>query len=168
MDAKTLEGGRFFMKLKENSHYSKEEWVLYYLEDIHKDQLIQMENHLYSCDQCLEQYMTVIEKIEVLPKLKNENKFTDSIMGQIFELEKVELKKHPSTNFHKQTVFNYLLAAGLTILLMMTGLFEKISAETIQFNEQKIYHNESFTENLMYKTGTFIDQIKKTYEEANK
>lgn len=104
MDEKALEGGRFFMK-----HYSYEQWTKYVKNELDGEDKILYEDHLYTCDQCLEVYLTAIEA-EELPDIIDGTAFTDNIMAQLpNENNKQDTKNdnfsRKATAFYKKQFF---------------------------------------------------------------
>ncbi|MFZ7942698.1 anti-sigma factor family protein [Neobacillus sp. 19] len=137
-------------------HYSYDEWMEYVSDEINDQKREQLENHLYTCDQCLETYLQAVSANETsLPVLSNESNFTDQIMAMVAPkavpntnndlstMETVQLV--PDTNntintintinntvnrkkrFYQQAVFHYLLAAAATVLLMFSGAFQSLA-----------------------------------------
>ncbi|ETI67454.1 anti-sigma factor [Neobacillus vireti] len=65
-------------------HYCYEEWVQYVKNDMNDQKREQLETHLYTCDQCLEQYLQAMAANETsLPILSNESNFTDLVMAEV-------------------------------------------------------------------------------------
>jgi anti-sigma factor RsiW len=79
LDEKELEGGRFFMK-----HYNYDEWLQYVKNEVNKKTRLELENHLYTCDECLDHYLQAMAANESsLPILANESTFTDMVMAEV-------------------------------------------------------------------------------------
>lgn len=160
MDEKALEGGRFFMK-----HYSYEQWTKYVKNELDGEDRILYEDHLYTCDQCLEVYLTAIEA-EELPDIIDGTAFTDNIMAQLpiennIQDTNNETFPRKATAFYKKTIFHYGVAAAMTLLLMSTGFFQTLTqyagdVESKQFKEDKA----SITEGIMDKTFAWMDTKK--------
>jgi hypothetical protein len=156
-------------------HYTYDEWLQYVKNEITGKTREEIENHLYTCDQCLEVYLQAVTANESsLPILSNETSFTDAVMAEVSKKQNVvpgtkfakqnSIKKSP---FYKQAAFHYLLAAAATILLTFTGAFQSLatyanSLETKQVQEKR----PSMTEGMMNKTFAWMDSIEK--KEANK
>ncbi|MDF0728948.1 hypothetical protein PY093_20250 [Cytobacillus sp. S13-E01] len=136
-------------------HYTHEEWLAYINNNLPKATHSELEDHLYSCDQCLELYMEQIDnQTEQLPEIENIN-FTDELVSKIhFE------KTKKSNPFYKHAIFHYGLAAAVTFLLMSSGFFQGITGfvstvEASSFTEKE----ESFSDNLMDKTLQLLDIV---------
>lgn len=75
-------------------HYSEREWLKYVNDALDPDVREKFENHLYTCDQCLNIYLQAVESSEKhLPAVENEADFTDAIMTQIMESSPSIIKK---------------------------------------------------------------------------
>jgi hypothetical protein len=171
LDEKELEGGRFFMK-----HYTYDEWLQYVNDEINENSRQELEDHLYSCDQCLNHYLMVMEANESsLPILSDMSEFTDLVMAEVSKQKivvpdtkndikidaKTKMKKKP---FYQQAAFHYLLAAAATILLTFTGAFQSLATyanalESPQPQVQKKKH--SVTEGVINKTFAWMDSLEK-------
>ena len=156
-------------------HYTYDEWLQYVRNEITGKTREEFENHLYTCDQCLEVYLQAVTANESsLPILSNETSFTDAVMaevskkqGMVSDTKFAEKKSNKKKPFYKQAAFHYLLAAAATILLTFTGAFQSLatyanSLETKQVQEKR----PSMTEGMMNKTFAWMDSLEK--KEANK
>lgn len=73
-------------------HFSHEEWINYINGKLPETTCEELEDHLFSCDQCLEIYMKMIDRqAEELP-LIDYSSFTDEIMAEL--PQKKVRKKH--------------------------------------------------------------------------
>lgn len=163
-------------------HYSYDEWMQYVKDEIKDTDREQLENHLYTCDQCLEDYLQAITANETsLPVLSSENSFTDQVMAKVVPALVVpDTNNTNNTNntinttssrkkpFYQQAVFHYLLAAAATIVLMFSGAFQSLatyasSLETPQHVQEK---KSSVTEGVINKTFAWMDSLEK--KEADK
>lgn len=154
-------------------HYSYEEWMTYVKNEVDKTERKTFENHLYSCDQCLDCYLQVVAEVENdLPIIENEADFTNLIMAQIAnsklpQIQKVKEKR--KTPFYQTAIFHYSIAAAMTILLMTTGVFQSItkyteSVQTPSFQEKET----SVTKGIVDKTFAWMDSLEKKGKEAGK
>jgi predicted anti-sigma-YlaC factor YlaD len=127
------------------------------------------EDHLYSCDQCLELYLQAVAEFEDnLPVLSNEADFTDIVMSKV-TIKHDSIKKEKAAPFYQKTIFHYVIAAAMTILLMTTGVFQSIThyVETVQSPHVQ-EKSPSLTEGIMNKTFAWMDSIEKKNKEANR
>ena len=159
-------------------HYSKEEWTKYVKNEMNEDVREEYENHLYTCDQCLDIYLQVVEEAEYeLPEIENDTEFTDLIMAQIAEsrppsttdwMNRKERKKG-SRPFYQTAIFHYSVAAAMTILLMTTGVFHSITKYTLSIQTPSFQEKRtSVTEGIVDKTFAWMDSLDNKSKEANK
>ncbi|WP_078550225.1 anti-sigma factor [Litchfieldia alkalitelluris] len=138
------------------NHYKQQQWLDYIndkLIDAHREQ---MEDHLYSCDQCLEMYMMMVEQQEVeLPDMSNES-FTDKMLEQISVEEKGKTKRRLT----QYPLFHYGIAAMITFSLMTSGFFQSITGVVATVEAASTTRVEApVSENLMDKVISWIDKV---------
>jgi hypothetical protein len=159
-------------------HFTIDEWLQYVRNEINENLRDEFEEHLYTCDQCLDYYLQAVEENESsFPILSSEGSFTDLVMGEVTKTKQLKVaasnksKSQPKTNakkpFYQQAVFHYLLAAVATLMLTFTGAFHSLAVfagtvETPHFQEKR----PSVTEGVINKTFTWMDSLEK--KEANK
>jgi anti-sigma factor RsiW len=174
MAQSALEGGGFRMK-----HYNVEEWFVYVKGHLSTDDQQMYEAHLYECETCLQLYMECVEKASTLePELGSEaDTATDATKPSYLEeawieqiiqridIQKKELRTHLNparkTALYQKPVFQYALAAAITIILMTTGIFQGITGgiEKQPSNQTKQTMGTSYTDQLMDKTVAMLDAI---------
>ncbi|KYG28123.1 anti-sigma factor family protein [Alkalihalobacillus trypoxylicola] len=139
-----------------SNHYTKEDWTLYINGTVQQNQQLKMEEHLYTCDQCLQDYMESLAQVSIEPSRNESDDFIDSVMQKIEPAAKARKplkqedsikvldgnvgyengrnkegaqKKKSSTQKgrKKQTLLHYVIAASLTFILMSSGIFEEIA-----------------------------------------
>lgn len=136
-------------------HYTYDEWLQYVNDEINENSRQELEDHLYSCDQCLNHYLMAMEANESsLPILSDMSEFTDLVMAEVSKQKIVvpdtvrnlntmlmvpsvpDTKNDTKTDakikmkkkpFYQQAAFHYLLAAAATILLTFTGAFQSLA-----------------------------------------
>jgi hypothetical protein len=188
LDEKELEGGRFFMK-----HYNYDEWLEYVKNEVNEKTRVELENHLYTCDECLDHYLQAMAANESsLPILANESTFTDVVMAEVTKkkdmvpdtvrnlntmsmvslvpdtplLAKVN-KQSNKKSLYQQAGFHYLLAAAATMLLMFSGAFQSLATYANSLESPQIQEKKtSVTEGVINKTFAWMDSLEK--KEANK
>ena|SRR5690625_3284450 len=112
------------------------------------------EQHLLSCDQCLALYLEAVESnITVLPKLRDD--FTDNVLDYVTKHSVSKPQKHKRSNFQK-SFLHYVIAAAMTLFLMSSGLFAQLTELVSQFEKAGNEQTQSFTEELIDKTMSFI------------
>jgi len=124
----------------------------------------ELENHLFSCDQCLEIYMELVEnQADELPDIENES-FTDEV------IVKLALKKeNKRKSFLQSPIFHYGIAATVTVTLMSTGVFQSMTGiigvvEASSFSEQR----QSVTDSLMEKALSIFDIFEVNHKEGER
>lgn len=157
-------------------HYSEQEWMKYVKNELDKDVREEYENHLYSCDQCLESYFMAVEAEEAeLPMISNETDFTNSIMSQIADIKVEPLQKaqNPQLGKKKKSIyqsafFHYSIAAAVTILLMTTGVFQSITQYAENVQNPTLQEEPSMTQGLVDKTFAWMDSLEMKNKEAGR
>jgi predicted anti-sigma-YlaC factor YlaD len=152
-------------------HYSYEDWCQYVKNEMDGSVREDVETHLYSCDQCLDIYLQVLESEDSeLLKIQNETQFTESLMASIADINKKNVSLgEGKKSFYQSSAFHYLLAAAMTIFMMSTGVFQSITkvADTVQ-SPQTFQHSPSFSEGLINKTFTWMDSFELKNKEVQK
>jgi anti-sigma factor RsiW len=171
-------------------HYNYDEWLQYVKDEMNEKDKQELEDHLYTCDQCLTHYLLAIEANETsLPILSDMSEFTDSVMAEVSKQKiavpdttsnfstmlmvpsvpdtktktnnKTEVKKKP---FYQQALFHYLFAAAATILLTFTGAFQSLAtyANALESPKQQVQEKKpSVTEGVINKTFAWMDSLEK-------
>lgn len=150
------------------THVAYEEWQIYVKNELPYCRRELVEDHLYSCDQCLELYLQVVAEFETeLPDIENVNDFTERIMMSV-ETKKESEHKSKVIPFYQTAIFHYMLAAAATILLMMTGVFQTITHYSDSVQDPTIQEKRtSVTEGIVNKTFSWIDSFEMNHKEAN-
>jgi len=120
------------------NHFSRQQWKEY-IESPHH--FSTMEEHLFSCDECLATYLEVSSEQE---EHTFQEDFTTNIMSTVSKLDLYE-KEKPKQKWYETTIFHYTLAASLTIMLVSGGFFTTILDWTDSIEEKP-----SFTERVMH------------------
>ncbi|MEK5440468.1 MULTISPECIES: hypothetical protein [unclassified Fredinandcohnia] len=145
-------------------HYRDEEWLMYMKDELAESRRGELEDHLYSCDQCLEIYMKLVEDQAVeLPDLENIH-FTDEVVMKL-PVNKEKQKK----SILQSPIFHYGVAAVVTLSLMSTGVFQSMTGivgtvEASSFSKQR----QSVSTSLMEKALSVFDIINTDQEEGEK
>lgn len=142
-------------------HYHHKDWHAFVNNQLPDPKRVELENHLYSCDECLELYLAVIDQPNSLPNLSHHS-ITDEIIAQLPSRKKIAKKR-----FYHHTAFHYGVAAAITLILMVTGVFHSISGY-VQVIETKpaLEQNETITQSLMDKAIALIDTIEPQIKEG--
>lgn len=145
-------------------HYRDEEWLMYMKDELAESRRGELEDHLYSCDQCLEIYMKLVKDQAVeLPDLENIH-FTDEVVMKL-PVNKEKQKK----SILQSPIFHYGVAAVVTLSLMSTGVFQSMTGivgtvEASSFSKQR----QSVSTSLMEKALSVFDIINTDQEEGEK
>ncbi|MBV7506219.1 hypothetical protein KW850_13220 [Bacillus sp. sid0103] len=170
-------------------HYTFNEWLQYVNDEINEKTKEELENHLYSCDQCLNHYLMAVETSESSLPVLPDSDFTELVMAEVSKqktelqvscldrkvdidssiqpvptepiIKKVEEnKKKP---FYQQAAFHYLLAAAATLLLTFSGVFQSLAAyaNSLERPQQLQEKKPSVTEGVINKTFAWMDSLEK-------
>jgi predicted anti-sigma-YlaC factor YlaD len=167
VDAKTLEGGGFYM-----NHIPLGEWKSFAIDEMNSEKRFLYEQHLYTCDQCMDLYMKAIELIQdKIPTIEEPSIYTNEVMSQIpFDQAKknpiIHKEQEIKKRWYEEKVFHYVLATAMTFLLMATGVFSDLTNVTSQFEKNSLSQNQSsFTENVLNKTTALLDHVEQSEKE---
>lgn len=151
------------------SHIPLVEWKKYVIDEINDDKRLLYEQHLYTCDQCMDLYMEAIKSIQdEIPIIEDPSTYTNKVMSQIpfgkatMPITRKEIKKR----WYEEKLFHYMLATAMTFLLMAAGVFSGLTNVTTQFEKSRQSQNQSsFTENILNKTMALLDQVEQSKQE---
>lgn len=122
------------------THYSYEHWLKYVKDELGETERSLLEDHLYTCDQCLDIYIDAVDAEEDgLPSISNETAFMDGIMQKIaIEPSNEITKKQTKRAFYHTSIFHYAIAACFTLILMSTGFFHSIIKHTENIQKAEV------------------------------
>jgi anti-sigma factor RsiW len=150
-------------------HYNTEAWSAYVRGQLSADRQSEYEAHLYDCEACLQLYMDCVALLDIDP-ITSESEpsyLKDVWIEQI--MERIESQKQPlhirssplrKIALYRKPIFQYALAAAITILLMTNGIFQGITGgigESPPATKQTL--DASYTDQLMNKTVAMLDAI---------
>ncbi len=152
------------------NHIDVEQWMLYATDSLDEETRSQYENHLYSCDHCLELYLKAVAAAESqMPVLTNPTEFTESIMKEIDCVqEKTQNKVKPRKNLRRQTLVHYAIAAAMTLVLMSTGIFSQLTSTISTFENTAAEQEQSVINGWLNKTDSITEKIDDNLREGNK
>ncbi|UOE94502.1 zf-HC2 domain-containing protein [Alkalihalobacillus sp. LMS39] len=128
------------------SHYEKNMWNLYIENKLDRKQQEELEHHLYSCPQCVDDYMDMLEHV-TLPTIEAPEQWTDEVMAQL--PPKQQIKQSTKKN---QLLLHYTIAAAATIVLMVSGIFQGVVDTEIQGpNDMLAKQEQPISEKLLEK-----------------
>ncbi|RWR04535.1 hypothetical protein [Siminovitchia fortis] len=153
------------------NHIEYEKWMLYATDSLDEKTRMHFENHLYSCDHCLELYLQAVEEAESqMPVLSDPSGFTDSIMKGIGSTQEKQppAKMKPKKNIRKQTLVHYTAAAAMTLVLMSTGIFSQLTTTVSSFENAAYKQDHSVISGWLNKTDSITEKIEDNLREGNK
>jgi anti-sigma factor RsiW len=165
LDEKALEGGGFPL-----IPCSKRDWSAYIGQQLDANVTKEYEEHLYTCDACLQLYMSAVHASPQLT-VNITQAITEQIMAEIQPAE-VEspvkrnavvvaiTPKKKQVSLTRRPLFQYGVAAVITLVLMSAGAFQGLSMKIshIESATQKD-QKESYSQKLMEKTVSMLDTI---------
>ncbi|RST72479.1 hypothetical protein D4T97_015565 [Siminovitchia acidinfaciens] len=151
------------------NHIDYENWLLYATDSLDEKTRSKYENHLYSCDHCLELYLEAVEEAESqMPVLSDPSGFTDAIMKEIGGVKEepppqIKSKK----NMRRQTLVHYTVAAAMTLVLMSTGIFSQLTSTLNAFENSAAKQDHSVISSWLNKTDSITEKIEDNIREGN-
>lgn len=115
-----------------------------------------IEEHLAVCDTCLESYFDIVDQWTLeAPSLSDD--FTDQTIDQILTKQVMPPSKdvHVRTTKRRSTIMNYSIAAGLTIILMFTGVFQQMVQ---MFDQDTLREQPSISNQIIKQTSDWLDR----------
>lgn len=146
-------------------HYDFMEWILY-KNNVLPDKLHnEMEDHLYTCDLCMEIFLSLIEKkeIESTKDILSED-FNQKVLGKISK-NKVKMIKNKKKDFNYYFGY-YVAVAFVTVVLTFSGAYTNLVESvpkitnrlaTVNINEKNYIKN--FSDKIVNSTSSFIGSI---------
>ena len=149
-------------------HFKQIDWKKYIDNKLSDDQREKMEDHLYSCDQCLEFYMELISGDSACMPLVSDENFTERIMSEI-SFEHVIPPQSKKKALYQHPVFHYAIAASITFILMTSGFFQNITGIVSTVEAASITESEdAVSSSLMNKVLSLIEIIEPKQKEGEK
>ncbi|WP_407270831.1 zf-HC2 domain-containing protein [Radiobacillus sp. PE A8.2] len=141
-------------------HVSKEQLARFVEGELPDAENKLVETHLDDCDICFQLYVSAIDDWS-MPEIGLSETFTSETVAKITNQNACYHAKSsnpPASKARKkQTFAHYLLAAGLTVVLMLTGAFQNV----LTISDQTSVKDEvSITDQLMNTTTSWLDQLK--------
>jgi anti-sigma factor RsiW len=135
-------------------HFSNEEWMSYINDKLSETTCEELEDHLFSCDQCLEVYIKMIDRqAQELPVI-DYSSFTDEIIAELPQ------KKVRKKTLYQLMLFHYAVAAVITLTLMTTGFFQTIMGVVTTVEVSSVSKpQQSVSNSLMEKSLALFETI---------
>lgn len=150
-------------------HYDYVEWVFYKEKVLSNHKNKEMEDHLYICDDCMDTFLSFIDKDEVdraegvIP-----TGFTNSVVSNIQKIKyksKTKIEKH-NEKFKDMFVY-YVAVASVAIILTLGGFYSglvdvlpQVAKSTIEKESIKTPNLVSnLSQTIVNKTSSFINDF---------
>lgn len=113
-------------------------------------------------------YMEMLDELqEDLPSLENSSIFTERVMADWAKmtessaaLEQVTVEEGGRRyRWYEKTIFHYAVAASLTLLIMSSGMFDKLHTGQMELMIPKKDNSLSFSEQVIQATSGWLDQL---------
>lgn len=174
-------------------HYTGEQWMTYVEQGLSDEDNQQMEQHLVTCDSCMELYMQSLERVVgSYPSLPDEAALADRVMLAIEAADSVspsstaprlapseeagfgsQKQRNPRT-WMRSPLFHYAVAAVITLVLMSSGIFQSIMdhpagidrTSNREAQAEAAEEPVSVSKKLMDKTIVVLDSIQPKQEKG--
>jgi hypothetical protein len=155
VDAKALERGGVSM-----SHFEKQKWMAYVEGTLQEDESLILEEHLFTCDECMMVYMQCVEaEEEMIPALLNPKQFADNIMENLPSFDKQPILS--KRKFYESPFFHYGIAAAITLVFMSSGIFTELLNFINLFQAESLSQDSApVSDTIMHKTVNILENIK--------
>ncbi|MCF6464889.1 hypothetical protein C3E90_03120 [Clostridium sp. Cult2] len=106
-------------------HYDGIEWIFYKEKVLSDEKQLEMEEHLYTCDDCMDIFLSLIEKEEVDKAEESLSlDFTANVMDNIKNVQYKPKPKVKKPVTRSREIFTYYVAvASVAIILTLGGLY---------------------------------------------
>ncbi|HAQ41281.1 MAG TPA: hypothetical protein DCM73_10910 [Clostridiales bacterium] len=147
-------------------HYDYIEWLLYKKGLLSEEKSDEMEQHLYSCDTCMEIFLSLIDEKETerAGKIISDN-FTSEIINKLPKTKTVKPKIKQTKKSFKYQFGYYAAVASVTIILTMGGFYTsmvdavpKLSA-SIQVTDKRPNIIADLSSGIVNSTSSFLSSI---------
>lgn len=126
------------------------------------------EQQLLEDEEVFASYMKMLDELEdELPPLENSTAFTESVikdwadrLAPSTELEQISDKEGKRRyRWYEKTIFHYAVAASLTLLIMSSGMFDRLLTGEMELVIPKKDNSPSFSEQMMQATSGWLDRL---------
>ncbi|NBI30044.1 hypothetical protein [Chengkuizengella marina] len=133
-------------------HFNKQQWLNYVTDQVSDTDRLEYEEHLYTCEQCLLTYTQCVEEMtSTLPVIENEEDISKQVMNSI------QPKETKQKLIHKP-LFQYVVAASITMVLMTSGVFQQVAMQQDQF-EHETQDKPPVSQELTNKISDFLNDL---------
>lgn len=153
------------------NHYDHVEWMLYKNKALSNDKMKEMEEHLYSCQDCLDIFLSLIdEQEEIYAGEMISSDFIPKVSEKIAEHKIVKLdvdrsKNRKSINYQ---LGYYAAVASVTIFLTLGGFYTNLVdsvpkiTESMQGMEVRQNLISNFSDRIINSTSSLLLSIENT------
>jgi len=150
------------------AHYENDTWKAYIKDELSEKKRIEIEDHLFSCNHCLDVYMLQLEAVtDSLPSLPNSQSLTDAVIESLPFSKPVTKASTRKRRFYQHSLFHYGVAAAITMVLMTSGFFQSITGfvSTVEAASNPPTQ-QAVSKNVMEKALWIIDMIEPKQKEG--
>jgi len=142
--------------------YELEDWVSYIRGTLGEEERLEMEKLLFASDEEMEQYLYAMDSLEgELPEPEDHDVFAERMMQQLYGKPVQHSPKGKVKPRHKHwyehPMFHYTIAASITFILLMSGVFQNLTGGSHALLEQP---SGSFTESMIQTAFSWLDALK--------
>lgn len=165
------------------NHVDRSKWRSYIEGNLPDEEMIVCEEHLYDCDDCMSLYMECLEESDQAGtldavRLPDVEGLTERIMADVRSHAMLEWKSsdaEPETlsqsappvtatvhapakprSLFRKTFFHYVIAASITLLLMSTGVFHQLIANSMHLTQAASTNKQPLSQQLLEKTDSIF------------
>jgi hypothetical protein len=150
-------------------HYDYIEWLFYKNGMLSQEKSEEMEQHLYSCDTCMEIFLSLIDEKEEKSAGKIiSDDFTSKAIRDISKVEQIKSKSKQTKRAFNYQFGYYAAVASVTIILTLGGFYvdlvdavPKISA-SIEITENNSNGIADFSNKIVNSASNFLLSIENT------
>lgn len=148
------------------THFNKERWIGFKNDILPEEEKIDMEDHLYLCDNCMDIYLKLIDTEELdFAEMMIPSDFTETVMEKVEKI--IPISKPMKKKKMIENIFMYYIAAASVVLVLTAGgVFTKITdfpIERVGVDRFKTRENiggiYNFTEKITDNTNDFINNF---------
>ncbi|MFS0725871.1 hypothetical protein [Paenibacillus sp. 1P07SE] len=145
-------------------HQSEAFWRQYaFSSELSPQEREEAENHLYSCEDCLAQYMRVLEEAEAVADLSEQG--ATALLIRVREHQEVQWagrrrRRRSTSRERRSALIHYVIAASLTLFFFSSGVLQDYLADTAPRGEEQLAGEKqpTITERLMERTTRILDE----------
>lgn len=106
-------------------HFERNEWMKYVSNQVDSEKRSRMEEHLYTCEECLQTYIVALEEADNHSVTDHIHpNFTDKVINKIKVNELKTKQRRETSQAYKLAV--YAVAACMTLLITFSGALETL------------------------------------------